>query len=196
MYPTSINDRYLDDVVEILRDGGLIIYPTDTFYAVGCNALNNAAVERVCRLKGIDPKRQNLSIVCADISQASEYARIDNTAYSVIHRNLPGPFTFLLPASTRLPKIFKGRKIVGVRVPDNAIARAIADRLGAPLLSTSVEKIDGETVTDPFHIGSHYEGQVDVMIDGGEGGDRGSAIVDLTDSHSPEILRDGPLPLA
>ena len=128
MYPSSINDRYLDEVAECLRSGGIIIYPTDTLYAMGCDALNNGAIERLCRIKGVNPQKQTLSVVCDGISMASEYARIDNEAFRILRRNLPGPFTFVLPAASSLPKVFKGRKEVGIRVPDNPIATAIAAR--------------------------------------------------------------------
>ena len=131
IYPSSINSRSIAEAVGTLRDGGLVIYPTDGLYALGCDALNNRAIEKICRIKDIDPRRNSLSIVCADISQASEYARIDNRAFGIMKRVLPGPFTLLLPASTTLPKVFKGRKIVGVRVPDNPIPRALAEALGA-----------------------------------------------------------------
>ncbi|MDE5671893.1 MAG: threonylcarbamoyl-AMP synthase, partial [Duncaniella sp.] len=133
IYPTSINDRYLDEVVDCLRDGGVIIYPTDTLYAIGCDALNNSAIERLCKIKGVNPQKQVLSVVCDGISMASEYARIDNEAFRILRTNLPGPFTFILPAATSLPKVFKGRKEVGIRVPDNTISRAIAERLGHPI---------------------------------------------------------------
>lgn len=198
MYASSINDRYTDEIVERLRRGETIIYPTDSLYAVGCDALNNRAVERVCRLKDINPAKQRLAIVCSDISQASEYARIDNEAFRIMRANLPGPFTFILPASTRLSKAFKGRREVGVRVPDNEIARHIAAELGNPLLTTSVEwsGADAEDLAQPEAIRLHYEDTVDAIIDGGEGNGVPSAIIDLTDSSSPEILREGPLPLA
>ena len=109
MYATSVNERYIDEIADALRRGQVIIYPTDTLYAIGCDALNNRAVERVCQIKGINPAKQRLSMVCADISQASEFARIDNEAYRILRSNLPGPFTFILPASTRLSKAFNGR---------------------------------------------------------------------------------------
>ena len=112
IYPGNINARYIDQAVDILRDGGVIIYPTDTVYAIGCDALRAGAVEKVCRIKGIDPARQPLSIVCSDLSQASDYARIDNVAFRLMRANTPGPFTFLLPSTTRLPKVMKGRKQV------------------------------------------------------------------------------------
>ena len=130
MYSTSINERYIDELVDTLRKGGVVVYPTDSMYAIGCDALNNRAVERVCRIKGINPAKQRLSMVCGDISQASDYARIDNNAFRLLKSNLPGPFTFILPASTKLAKAFKGRHEVGVRVPDNGIARCLADSLG------------------------------------------------------------------
>lgn len=117
MYATSVNERYIEEIADALRRGQVIIYPTDTLYAIGCDALNNRAVERVCQIKGINPAKQQLSMVCADISQASEFARIDNEAYRILRSNLPGPFTFILPASTRLSKAFKGRHEAGVRVP-------------------------------------------------------------------------------
>ena len=197
MYPTSINERYIDQAVEELRRGAVIIYPTDTRYAIGCDALNNRAVEAVCRLKGINPDKQRLSMVCADISQASEYARIDNDAFRVMRANLPGPFTFILPASTRLSKAFKGRKEVGTRVPDNAIARRLAETLGNPLLSTTAnwEDADPDDLANPEAIADRYgrESVISLMIDGGTApADLDSAVVSLLDSRSPEILRPGP----
>lgn len=197
MYPTSINERYIDQAVEELRRGAVIIYPTDTRYAIGCDALNNRAVEAVCRLKGINPDKQRLSMVCADISQASEYARIDNDAFRVMRANLPGPFTFILPASTRLSKAFKGRKEVGTRVPDNAIARSLAETLGNPLLSTTAnwDDADPEDLANPEAIADRYgrESVITLMIDGGTApADLDSAVVSLLDSRSPEILRPGP----
>lgn len=183
MYPTSINERYLDEAVEALQRGDIIIYPTDTLYALGCDALNNRAIEALCRVKGIDidPRRQTLSVVCADMSMASEYARIDNEAYRILHRNLPGPFTFILPAATSLPKVFKGRKNVGIRIPDCSITQALAERLGHPLLST--------TATQPLE---EYASVASLMIDdGNENEGTPSAVIDLTDSHEPVIVREG-----
>lgn len=195
MYATSVNERYIDEIADALRRGQVIIYPTDTLYAIGCDALNNRAVERVCQIKGINPAKQRLSMVCADISQASEFARIDNEAYRILRSNLPGPFTFILPASTRLSKAFKGRHEAGVRVPDNAIARAIAAALGNPVMSTSVgwNAADPEDLCQPEPLGLHYEGSVDIMVDGGEGSAIPSAMINITDPTSPELLREGPL---
>ena len=192
MYTSNINDRFMDEVIDTLTDGGIVIYPTDTLYAIGCNALNNSAIERICKIKGINPQRTNLSIVCSDISQASQYARIDNRAYQLLRENLPGAFTFILPASTSLPKVFKGRKTVGVRVPDNVIACEIAARLGNPILTTSIEwDDDPEDGCNPQAIAMKYEGVVDIVIDGGYGELVPSTVVDCTDSANPEIIREG-----
>jgi tRNA threonylcarbamoyl adenosine modification protein (Sua5/YciO/YrdC/YwlC family) len=193
IYPGSINERYIDEVVDALRDGNIIIYPTDTLYALGCDALNQRAIERLCRIKGINPDKQPLSVICSDLSQAAEYARIDNRAFRVLKEYLPGPFTFILPAATTLPKVFKGRKSVGVRIPDNDIPRALAEAMGNPILSTSIafnpdEPAEAEM---PESIALRYDNDVDIMIDGGEGSIYPSTIVDLTDSNSPEIVRQG-----
>lgn len=193
IYPENINDRHIDEVVEALDGGGVVIYPTDSLYAIGCDALNNAAIERICRLKGINPAKENLSVVCSDISQASEYARIDNRAFSMLKRYLPGAYTFLLPAASTLPKVFKGRKTVGVRIPDNPIARRIAEALGHPVLSTSIkwDRDAPDEGRDPESIALNYSGTVDCMIDGGEGGLVGSTVVDCTDSSNPVVIRQG-----
>ena len=170
MYPSSINERYLDEVADCLRAGGIIIYPTDTLYAVGCDALNNGAIERLCRIKGVNPQKQTLSVVCDGISMASEYARIDNEAFRILRRNLPGAFTFILPAATSLPKVFKGRKEVGIRVPDNQIAMAIAARLGHPILSSSLKVDDEVPEFDAQELTLAFEGQAELLIDdGGDG---------------------------
>lgn len=194
MFPTSINENYIGQLVEVLREGALIIYPTDTMYAIGCDALNNRAIEQICRLKGIDPRKQHLAITCYDISQAAEYARIDNRAFAILKEYLPGPFTFILPAATTLPKIFKGRREVGIRVPDNAIARELARALGNPLLTTTAQWDDDDcdSITLPESIADHYEPLgVTYIIDAGEGDTRMSTIVDLTDSNNPEVIRQG-----
>lgn len=193
IYPTSIDEKAIAQAVETLRDGGIVIYPTDTVYALGCDALNNRAIERLCAYKGINPAKQHLSVVCSDISQAAEYARIDNKAFPLLKRNLPGPYTFILPASPKLPKVFKGRRTVGIRVPDNAIARQLAEALGNPILSASV-KIDPdrqEEATNPESLEMTHQQIADLIIDGGEGGTRLSAVVDLTDSSDPQIIREG-----
>ncbi len=192
MYPSSINERFLDEVVTTLRDGGLVIYPTDTVYAIGCDALNSRAIEKVCRIKGLNPDKNTLSIIAADLSMAAEYARIDNNAFRILKDNLPGPFTFILPAATSLPKAFKGRRTVGVRIPDNPIARAIAEALGHPILSTTVPTDDeGNYPVDPQAIALEAAPEIDIVIDGDDGGTEVSTVVDITDSTAPEIIRQG-----
>lgn len=198
MYPSSINGRYIDQVVDIMRQGGVIIYPTDSMYAIGCDALQNRAVERVCRLRGINPAKQNLSVVCGDISQASDYARIDTPAFKLMRANLPGPFTFILPATTRLSKAFKGRREVGVRVPDNLIATSLAEALGNPILSATAiwdMDMDFDELARPEVLEEHYRNEVDAIIDGGEAAGRPTAVVSLLDGD-PEILRQGPRDLS
>ncbi len=190
-YPGSVNERNIADAVDIIRSGGIVIYPTDTLYALGCDALNNRAIERLCRIKGLDPAKQMLSVVCEGMSQAAEYARIDNRAFRVLKEYLPGPFTFILPASTTLPKVFKGRKTVGVRIPDNDVARALAAGLGNPVLSASVEAATPEELALPEGLALIYANTVDAVLDNGEGRTEGSTIVDLTDSSAPEVIREG-----
>ena len=192
-YPTSINERYIDLATSALRDGALIVYPTDTLYAIGCDALNLRAIERICTIKNINPQKTNLSIVCSDISQAAEYARIDNRAFRILRQYLPGPYTFLLPAATTLPKVFKGRKIVGVRIPDNPIAVRLAHDLGNPLLSTSATGVSDsyDEISDPEVGARIYDNDATYVIDGGEGRIMPSTVVALTDSSSPRIVRPG-----
>ncbi len=192
-YDGSINSRHVDDAVRILRDGGVIIYPTGTLYALGCDALNVKAVDRLCRLKGINPDRQLLSIVCSSLSQAAEYARIDNRAFRMLREYLPGPFTFILPASNSLPKVFRGRKSVGVRIPECEVATALAESLGNPLLSTSVEvdPDEPESACLPESLGLKYQHDADLLVDAGDGTLDLTTIVDCLDSSSPELLRQG-----
>ncbi|MBD5215729.1 MAG: threonylcarbamoyl-AMP synthase [Bacteroidales bacterium] len=193
LYSDNPNQNYIDEAVEALRAGEIVIYPTDTLYALGCDALNNRAIERLCRIKGINPDKNLLSVVCDELSQVAEYARVDNRAFRLLKEYLPGPFTFVLPASTTLPKVFKGRKTVGVRIPDNNIARALARALGHPVLSSSVELEDEYETPDGEALGLRYEGQpeVSIILDGGEGGFTPSTVVDCTDSAAPEIIRQG-----
>ena len=149
----------------------------------------------ICRIKNINPQKNTLSIICCDISQASEYARIDNRAYAVLRQYTPGPFTFILPASTTLPKAFKGRRQVGLRIPDNPIPRALAEELGHPIMTTSIptESLTENEITSPDEISIRYESnpEIGLIIDGGEGFTIPSTIVDLTDSSNPEIIRQG-----
>ena len=170
IYEENPNPREVAKVIKTLQDGGLIIYPTDTVYAIGCDALNVRAVERICQIKGVNPQKSNLSIICYDLSNLSEYAKVSNAAFKLMKKNLPGPFTFILPTSNELPKIYKNRKEVGIRVPDNNIVRTIVQELGNPLLTMSVHDDDDEILeysTDPELIAEKYDGRVDLVIDYG-----------------------------
>ena len=191
LYENNTNMRDVSMVADVLRDGGLIIYPTDTVYALGCDALNVRAVEKICKIKGINPQKTNLSIICYDLSNISEYAKVDNAAFKLMKKNLPGPFTFILNATTNLPKIYKNRKEVGIRVPNNIIVRTIAKELGNPILTTSIHDEDEvlEYQTDPELIYEKYQDIVDIVIDGGYGGIEASTIVDCREDI--EIIRQG-----
>ena len=205
IYPSSVNDRFIERAADILRRGGVMIFPTDTLYAIGCSALSTPAIDKVCRLKRLNPLKNTLSIICSDISQASEYARIDNKAFALLRAHTPGPYTFILPASQKLPKAFKGRhtvgvrtfkgrKEVGVRIPDNPISRRLAEELGAPILTTSIpsEGLSDDEITHPAEITLRFESSgADLMIDGGQGSAIPSTVVDITDSSSPEVIRQG-----
>lgn len=192
LYNENPNPREIEKIVSVLRDGGLIIYPTDTLYGVGCDALNVRAVERICELKGINPQKSNLSIICNDLSDISQYAKVDTPTFKLMKRNLPGPFTFILPTTSSLPKIYKNKKTVGIRIPDNNIIREIVAQLGNPVLSTSVkdENDEIEYTTDPELIHEKWGDIADIVIDGGVGGITPSTVVDCT-SHDPEIIRQG-----
>lgn len=192
IYPDNPNLKEITKVVNILRDGGIIIYPTDTVYAMGCDALNAKAVEKICRIKGINPAKNNLSIICYDLSNISEYAKVDNTTFKLMKKNLPGPFTFILNITGALPKIYKHRKTVGIRVPDNSIIREIEKELGNPIMTTSIKDDDEiiEYSTDPELINEKYENIVDLVIDGGYGGVEGSTVIDCT-SDDITIQREG-----
>lgn len=193
LYTKNNAPAVLQQIVDTLNDGGIVIYPTDSRYAIGCHALKERAIEQVCRLKGIDPKKSHLSVICYDLSTVSEYAKVDNNTFKLMKRHLPGPFTFILEASSRLPKIFKGRKEVGIRMPDNAIVSEIAQLLGAPILTTSLPYDEDEDIAyliDPELIAEKWEDQVDIVIDGGIGGAELTTVVDCTEG-SPEIIRQG-----
>jgi tRNA threonylcarbamoyl adenosine modification protein (Sua5/YciO/YrdC/YwlC family) len=193
LYNENPNPRELEKVVSVLKDGGIVIYPTDTLYGMGCDALNVRAVEKICDLKGINPQKSNLSIICNDLSAISEYAKVDTPTFKLMKRNLPGPFTFILPTTSSLPKIYKNKKTVGIRIPDNLIIREIVEMLGNPVLGTTVkleEDEEIEYITDPELIHEKWEGIVDIVIDGGFGGIEPSTVVDCT-SDEPEIVRQG-----
>ena len=192
IYEENPSATEIGKAVEVLREGGIVIYPTDTIYALGCDALNVRAVERICRIKGINPQKVNLSIICRELSWVSEYAKLNNLYFKLLKRNLPGAFTFILPTSSSLPTIYKNRKTVGVRIPDHAITLALVEALGNPLLTTSVSVDDEEPEygTDPELIAERYESVADLIIDGGEGGTIPSTTVDCT-GDEPVVLREG-----
>ena len=184
----SINSRHIEEIADVLRDGGIIVYPTDTVYAIGCDALNNQAIERICSLKAM--KSANLSIICSDISEVSQYAKFDNTQFRLMKNNLPGPFTFIFTALSKLPKAFKGRRTVGIRIPENKIATAIEKELGHPILTTSVPGRDDDYRSEPELIAESLGTSVDIVVDSGRGGLIPSTVVDCTGSV-PEIVRQG-----
>ncbi|MDR1937603.1 MAG: threonylcarbamoyl-AMP synthase [Tannerellaceae bacterium] len=192
IYPENPNQREINKVVDVLREGGLVIYPTDTVYAMGCDAMNVRAVEKICQLKGIDPRKNNLSIICYDLSNISEYAKVSNAVFKLMRKNLPGPFTFILPTGSELPKIYKNKKEVGIRVPDNNIIRQLVNELGNPIMTTSVHDDDEviEYTTDPELIYEKYEDKVDIVVDGGYGSTDPSTVVDCT-TDDFGIIRQG-----
>ena len=193
LYEKNNNPKDLARIVEVLEEGGIIIYPTDTMYAIGCHALKERAVERICKFKGIDPRKHNLSIICYDLSNISEYAKVDNNTFKLMKRNLPGAFTFILNTGSRLPKIFKNRKEVGIRVPDHAVIREICQLLDAPILTTTLPIEDGEDIeyiTTPELIAEKFEDEADIIIDGGIGGTEPSTVVNCTEGEA-EIVRQG-----
>jgi tRNA threonylcarbamoyl adenosine modification protein (Sua5/YciO/YrdC/YwlC family) len=186
----SLNERYIDMAVESLLDGNIIIYPTDTLYALGCDALNNGAIEKICRIKGVKSEKTNLSIICESISQVAEYAHFDNDEFRMMKANLPGPFTFIFPAMSKLPKAFKGRKTVGVRVPDDKIAIELVHRLGRPIMTSSIEYDDEDYGTEPELIAERYVGDASLILDSGRRSIVPSTIIDCT-GDEPEIVREG-----
>lgn len=190
LYADNPNERYLDMAVDALRDGKIIIYPTDTLYALGCDALNNQAIERICKLKSIKSDKTNLSIICKDISQVAEYARFSNDDFKMMKENLPGAFTFIYPSLSSLPKAFKGRKTVGIRIPDNRIATMLVERLGNPIMTSSVEHCDEDYGCEPELMAQRYEDAVEIVIDAGRGDLEPSTVVDCT-SGEAEIIRQG-----
>lgn len=190
LYADNPNERYLDMAVDALRDGKIIIYPTDTLYALGCDALNNQAIERICKLKSIKSDKTNLSIICKDISQVAEYARFSNDDFKMMKENLPGAFTFIYPSLSSLPKAFKGRKTVGIRIPDNRIATMLVERLGNPIMTSSVEHCDEDYGCEPELMAQRYEDAVEIVIDAGRGELEPSTVVDCT-SGEAEIIRHG-----
>jgi tRNA threonylcarbamoyl adenosine modification protein (Sua5/YciO/YrdC/YwlC family) len=194
MYPDNPDPRKIAQVVKVLREGGIIIYPTDTVYGLGCDIFNAKAIERIRLFKGMKSKTLNLSFICYDLSHLSEYAKhVDTPIFKLMKRTLPGPFTFILESSTKTPKILNmKKKTVGIRVPDNNIPREIVKELGNPIITTSVLDADDiiEYATDPELIYEEFKNRVDLVIDGGFGNIVPSTIVDCS-SGVPEIIREG-----
>ncbi|WP_214225365.1 L-threonylcarbamoyladenylate synthase [Pedobacter sp. B4-66] len=194
IYPENPNPKAIEQVVEVLKKGGIIIYPTDTVYGMGCDITNHKAIEKICRLRGIKPEKANFSFICSDLRHISDYIKpIDTTTFRVLKKALPGPFTFIFNANGNVPKLLSSnKKTVGIRVPDNDIAREIVLQLGNPILSTSIYDDDEviEYSTDPELIHEKYEDTVDIVIDGGYGDNEPSTVVDCT-SGDFEIIRQG-----
>ena len=194
IYQNNPNDKAIQQVVNVLKKGGLIIYPTDTIYGLGCDITNQRAIEKICQIRGIKPEKANFSFICYDLSHISDYIKpIDTSVFRVLKKALPGPFTFILDANSNVPKLLSSnKKNVGIRVPDNNIAREIVKQLGNPIVSTSIHDEDEiiEYSTDPELIYEKYRDKVDIVIDGGYGDNLASTVVDCT-SGDFEILRQG-----
>lgn len=192
VHPENPQERNIRTIAQSLSNGGVIIYPTDTIYGLGCDIFNQKAVERICRIKNIQPEKSRFSMICNDLSDLSQYTKsISTPLYRILKTYLPGPFTFILPASREVPKILKGRKdTIGLRVPDNKIARAIIRELGHPILSTSLPGEMVEEYTDPELMHENFHKLVDIVVDGGPGGMIPSTIIDCT-GEDMEIVRQG-----
>jgi tRNA threonylcarbamoyl adenosine modification protein (Sua5/YciO/YrdC/YwlC family) len=194
IYPENPNPKHIRIVVECLMDGGIVIYPTDTVYGVGCDIFKSKAIERIAQIKGIKPEKSNFSFICNDLSQLSDYSKpIPNNIFKLMKSNLPGPFTFILNASSNVPKLIQSKKkTVGIRIPNNNIPLEIVRELGNPIMSTSIHDEDEiiEYTTDPELIYEKYNKLVDIVIDGGYGDNEPSTVIDCTDIE-PTIIREG-----
>lgn len=193
IYPDNPNEKEIAKVVKVLKEGGLVIYPTDTVYGLGCDITNTKALERIAKIKGIKLEKANFSFICHDLSNISDYVRqIDTATFKILKRALPGPYTFILPGNNNLPKEFKKKKTVGIRVPDNSIILELVRQLGNPIVSTSIHDEDEvlEYSTDPELIFEKWQNLVDVVIDGGYGDNVASTIIDLSE-FEPIVVREG-----
>lgn len=194
LYEQNPEQKKLDKIVEVLKGGGVIIYPTDTVYGIGCDIFNHKAVEKVCRIKGVDPSKNNLSFICYDLSDISNYVKnLPTHVFKVMKKALPGPFTFILNSNSSVPKILNAKKkSVGIRVPDHNIPRAIVKELGNPIVTTSIRDEDEiiEYSTDPSLIYEKFDNLVDLVIDGGYGGNVASTVIDCT-LDTFEVVREG-----
>ena len=193
IYSDNPNESAIAKVVKVLKEGGLVIYPTDTVYGLGCDITNTKALERIARIKGVKLDKANFSFICHDLSNLSDYVKqIDTATFKILKRALPGPYTFILPGSTNLPKEFMKKTTVGIRVPDNSIALEIVRQMGNPIVSTSIHDEDDviEYTTDPELIFEKWQNLVDLVIDGGYGDNTASTIIDLS-GHEPVVVREG-----
>ncbi|MFD2907674.1 L-threonylcarbamoyladenylate synthase [Flavobacterium ardleyense] len=193
IYEDKPNEAAIKKVVAVLKDGGIIIYPTDTVYGFGCDITNSRALEKLAKIKGIKLEKANFSFVCSSLSNISDYVKqIDTATFKILKRALPGPYTFILPGNNDLPKEFRKKKTVGIRVPQNNIALQIVEMLGNPIISTSIKDEDDviEYSTDPELIFEKWQNKVDLIIDGGYGDNIASTIIDLT-GDEPEVIREG-----
>ena len=193
IYSENPNEAAIKKVVKVLKDGGLVIYPTDTVYGLGCDITNTKALERIAKIKGVKLEKANFSFICHDLSNLSDYVKqIDTATFKLLKKALPGPYTFILPGNNNLPKDFKKKTTVGIRIPDNAIALEIVKQLGNPIVSTSIHDEDDviEYTTDPELIFEKWQNLVDVVIDGGYGDNIGSTIIDLS-GDEPIVIREG-----
>ena len=192
LYNENPNPKEIAKVVKVLQSGGLVIYPTDTIYGLGCDITKTKSLEKIAQIKGVQLEKANLSFICNDLSHLSDYVKqLDSTTFKILKRALPGPYTFILPGSNNLPKVFKKKKTVGIRIPDNNIIRTLVAELGNPIVSTSIRDEDDvlEYTTDPELIFEKWQGLVDVVIDGGYGDNEPSTVIDLTEE--PSVIREG-----
>jgi len=198
IHPDNPEERKIEQVVQCLRNGGIIIYPTDTVYSIGCDLMNKKAIEKVARIKGIKPDKANFSIVCYDVSSLGDYTKqFSRQVFKVMNKALPGPFTFILNASNKVPKLFdSNKKTIGIRIPNNNIARELVNVLGNPIIATSVHDDDEilEYTTDPQLIHEKFEKLVDIVIDGGYGKNEASTIIDFTNDDI-DVVREGLVPI-
>lgn len=193
IYEDKPNEAAIAKVVKVLKDGGLVIYPTDTVYGLGCDITNSRALEKIAKIKGVKLEKANFSFICQDLSNLSDYVKqIDTSVFKLLKRALPGPYTFILPGNNNLPKEFKKKTTVGIRIPDNSIALEIVRQLGNPIVSTSIRDEDDviEYTTDPELIFEKWQNLVDIVIDGGYGDNVGSTVIDLS-GDEPIVVREG-----
>lgn len=193
IYPDKPSEAAIAKVVKVLQDGGLVIYPTDTVYGLGCDITNSRALEKIAKIKGVKLEKANFSFICHDLSNLSDYVKqIDTSTFKLLKRALPGPYTFILPGNNNLPKEFKKKTTVGIRIPDNSIALEIVRQLGNPIVSTSIRDEDEviEYTTDPELIFEKWQNLVDLVVDGGYGDNIGSTIIDLS-GYEPIVIREG-----